>query len=172
VVDPWGGSFYVEWLTNEIAKKAWVLIEEIESLGGMAKAIETGIPKMRIEEAAARKQARIDSGQDIIVGVNAFKPEKETEIEILEVDNQKVRQQQINRLNQLKAERDKEQVQKCLDALTEAAKNNTGNLLALSIDAARARATLGEISFALEQVFGRYTAHIRSISGVYSKEIS
>jgi methylmalonyl-CoA mutase len=172
VVDPWGGSFYVEWLTNEIAKKAWVLIEEIESLGGMAKAIETGIPKMRIEEAAARKQARIDSGQDIIVGVNAFKPEKETEIEILEVDNQKVRQQQINRLNQLKAERDKEQVQKCLDALTEAAKNNNGNLLALSIDAARARATLGEISFALEQVFGRYTAHIRSISGVYSKEIS
>ena len=172
VVDPWGGSFYVEWLTNEIAQRAWTLIEEIESLGGMAKAIETGIPKMRIEEAAARKQARIDSGQDIIVGVNAYQSEQVTEIEILEVDNQKVREQQINRLNKLKNERDSNKVQMCLDALTEAAKNNSGNLLALSIDAARARATLGEISFALEKVFGRYTANIRSISGVYSKEIS
>ncbi|MFN5183106.1 MAG: methylmalonyl-CoA mutase [Bacteroidota bacterium] len=172
VVDPWGGSFYVESLTNDIAKRAWILIEEIESLGGMAKAIETGIPKMRIEEAAARKQARIDSGQDIIVGVNAYKPEEETEIEILEVDNQKVRNQQLERLKRVKSERNEVNVNKCLDDLTNAAKNNTGNLLELSIKAARERATLGEISYALEKVFGRYTANIRSISGVYSKEIS
>ena len=172
VVDPWGGSFYLESLTNDIAKRAWILIEEIESLGGMAKAIETGIPKMRIEEAAARKQARIDSGQDIIVGVNAYKPEEETEIEILEVDNQKVRNQQLERLKRVKSERNEVNVNKCLDDLTNAAKNNTGNLLELSIKAARERATLGEISYALEKVFGRYTANIRSISGVYSKEIS
>ncbi|MBL7896308.1 MAG: cobalamin-dependent protein, partial [Bacteroidia bacterium] len=151
---------------------AWALIQEVEELGGMAKAIETGIPKMRIEEAAARKQARIDSGKDIIVGVNAFKTDEKTNIEILEVDNTKVRQQQIERLNKLKAERNNAEVQKALAALTEAAKSGQGNLLALSIEAARVRATLGEISFALEQVYGRYKANIRSIAGVYSKEIS
>lgn len=172
VVDPWAGSYYVEHLTNEIAHKAWELIQEVEELGGMAKAIETGIPKMRIEEAAARKQARIDSGKDIIVGVNAFKTDEKTNIEILEVDNTKVRQQQIERLNKLKAERNNAEVQKALSALTEAAKSGKGNLLALSIEAARVRATLGEISFALEQVYGRYKANIRSIAGVYSKEIS
>jgi len=172
VVDPWAGSYYVEHLTNEIAHKAWALIQEVEELGGMAKAIETGIPKMRIEEAAARKQARIDSGKDIIVGVNAFKTDEKTNIEILEVDNTKVRQQQIERLNKLKAERNNAEVQKALAALTEAAKSGQGNLLALSIEAARVRATLGEISFALEQVYGRYKANIRSIAGVYSKEIS
>ncbi|MBN8692028.1 MAG: methylmalonyl-CoA mutase [Bacteroidetes bacterium] len=172
VVDPWAGSYYVEYLTNEIAHKAWALIQEVEELGGMAKAIETGIPKMRIEEAAARKQARIDSGKDIIVGVNAFKTDEKTNIEILEVDNTKVRQQQIERLNKLKAERNNAEVQKALAALTEAAKSGQGNLLALSIEAARVRATLGEISFALEQVYGRYKANIRSIAGVYSKEIS
>lgn len=172
VVDPWAGSYYVEHLTNEIAHKAWALIQEVEELGGMAKAIETGIPKMRIEEAAARKQARIDSGKDIIVGVNAFKTDEKTNIEILEVDNTKVRQQQIERLNKLKAERNNAEVQKALSALTEAAKSGKGNLLALSIEAARVRATLGEISFALEQVYGRYKANIRSIAGVYSKEIS
>lgn len=172
VVDPWGGSFYVEALTSEIAQRAWKLIEEIESLGGMAKAIETGIPKMRIEEAAARKQARIDSGQDIIVGVNAYRTEEETNIEILEVDNAKVRAQQIERLKKLKLERNNEEVQQCLDALTAAAQSGEGNLLELSIQAARARATLGEISSALEKVFGRYRASIRSIAGVYSKEIS
>lgn len=172
VVDPWAGSYYVEHLTNEIAHKAWALIQEVEELGGMAKAIETGIPKMRIEEAAARKQARIDSGKDIIVGVNAFKTDEKTNIEILEVDNTKVRQQQIERLNKLKAERNNAEVQKALASLTEAAKSGQGNLLALSIEAARVRATLGEISFALEQVYGRYKANIRSIAGVYSKEIS
>ena len=172
VVDPWGGSYYVESLTQQLAEKAWTLIEEIESLGGMAKAIETGIPKMRIEEAAARKQARIDSGQDIIVGVNAYQPQTETEIEILEVDNTKVREQQLQRLQKLKSGRDETKVQKALDNITQAAKDNSGNLLELSIEAARARASLGEISFALEKVFGRYKASIRSISGVYSKEIS
>lgn len=172
VVDPWAGSYYVEHLTAEIAHKAWALIQEVEELGGMAKAIETGIPKMRIEEAAARKQARIDSGKDIIVGVNAFKTDEKTNIEILEVDNTKVRLQQIERLNKLKSERNNAEVQKALSALTEAAKSGKGNLLALSIEAARVRATLGEISFALEQVYGRYKANIRSIAGVYSKEIS
>lgn len=172
VVDPWGGSFYVESLTNEIAQKAWTLIEEIESLGGMAKAIETGIPKMRIEEAAAKKQARIDSGQDIIIGVNAYKVNEESNLEIREVDNAKVRTQQLARLKKLKAERNNKEVEKCLNALTESAKNNSGNLLELSVNAARARATLGEISTALEKVFGRYKANIRSITGVYSKEIS
>lgn len=172
VVDPWAGSHYVEYLTNEITHKAWALIQEVEELGGMAKAIETGIPKMRIEEAAARKQARIDSGKDIIVGVNAFKTDEKTNIDILEVDNTKVRQQQIERLNKLKAERNNSEVQKALSALTEAAQTGKGNLLALSIEAAKERATLGEISFALEQVYGRYKANIRSIAGVYSKEIS
>ncbi len=172
VVDPWGGSYYVESLTHELAHKAWTLIEEVESLGGMAKAIETGIPKMRIEEAAARKQARIDSGKDIIVGVNSFKTDEKTTIEILDVDNTKVRNQQLDRLKKLKAERNDAEVKIALDALTDAAKNNTGNLLELAVNATRVRCTLGEISFALEKVFGRYKANIRSIAGVYSKEIS
>jgi methylmalonyl-CoA mutase len=172
VVDPWAGSYYVESLTHELAHKAWKLIEEVEELGGMAKAIETGIPKMRIEEAAARKQARIDSGKDVIVGVNAYKTNEKTTIEILEVDNTKVRRLQIERLNKLKAERNSAEVEKALTALTDAASEGTGNLLQLAINAAKVRATLGEISFALEKVYGRYQANIRSISGVYSKEIS
>ncbi|MBC7865037.1 MAG: methylmalonyl-CoA mutase, partial [Bacteroidia bacterium] len=172
VVDPWGGSFYLETLTNEIAQKAWLLIEEVEGLGGMAKAIETGIPKMRIEEAAARKQARIDSGLDIIVGVNSYRVDEESDLEIREVDNAKVRTQQIERLNKLKAERNNKKVEDALNALTEAAKTGKGNLLELSINAAKERATLGEISFALEKVYGRYKANIRSIAGIYSKEIS
>lgn len=172
VVDPWGGSYYVEYLTEQIAQKAWTLIEEVEKLGGMTKAIESGIPKMRIEEAAARKQARIDSGKDIIVGVNEFKTDEKTQIDILDVDNAKVRTQQIERLKKLKAERDNKKVEEALNALTEAAKSGKGNLLELSINAARVRASLGEISFALEKVFGRYQAVNRSIAGVYSKEIS
>ncbi len=172
VVDPWGGSYYVESLTNELAQKAWALIQEVEELGGMAKAIETGIPKMRIEEAAARKQARIDGGKDIIVGVNAFKTDEKTNIEVRDVDNTKVRSQQLERLKKLKAERNNAEVEKALGALTEAAKTGKGNLLELSIHAARVRASLGEISLALEKVYGRYKASIRSIAGVYSKEIS
>lgn len=172
VVDPWAGSYYVESLTHEIAHKAWALIEEVESLGGMAKAIETGIPKMRIEEAAARKQARIDSGKDIIVGVNSFKTDEKTNIEILDVDNTKVREQQLERLRKLKAERNDADVKTALDALTAAAENNSGNLLELAVNAARVRCSLGEISYALEKVYGRYKANIRSIAGVYSKEIS
>lgn len=172
VVDPWGGSYYVEYLTKELAKKAWSLIEEVESLGGMAKAIETGLPKMRIEEAAARKQARIDSGKDIIVGVNKYKLAEETPIEILEVDNQAVRLSQIQRLEQIKAVRDNDKVAKALEKITEAANTKQGNLLALAVDAARERATLGEISMALEKVYGRHKAIIRSISGVYSSEVT
>lgn len=171
-VDPWGGSYYVEYLTEQIAEKAWTLIEEVESLGGMAKAIETGVPKMRIEEAAAKKQARIDGGLDTIIGVNNYITDEKSDIEILEVDNTKVREQQLARLKQLKEERDNEAVLAALEALTEAAKTGQGNLLALAIDAARKRATLGEISYALEKIFGRYQARIRSISGVYSKEIA
>lgn len=167
-VDAWGGSYYIEYLTDQIAKKAWALIEEVEELGGMAKAIESGLPKMRIEEAAAKKQAKIDSGQDIIVGVNRYELEKEEPIEILEIDNAAVRQAQINRLEKLKAERNETKVQNKLKALADGAKNNTGNLLALAVDAARERATLGEISAALEQSFGRYKAVIKSISGIYS----
>ena len=177
-VDPWGGSYYVEKLTHDIAEKAWALIEEVEELGGMTKAIEAGIPKLRIEEAAARKQARIDSGQDIIVGVNKYRLEKEDPITTLEVDNQTVRLSQIERLNRVKAERNSEMVLQALANLTEAAKNiinsdrgSNENLLALSIEAARGRATLGEISDALEVAFGRYKAQIKSFSGVYSKEI-
>lgn len=172
VVDPWGGSHYVETLTHEIAEKAWALIQEVEELGGMAKAIETGIPKMRIEEAAARKQARIDSGKDVIVGVNNYTTDEKSNIEILDVDNAKVRTQQVERLKKLKAERNNSEVENALNALTEAAKSGKGNLLELSINAARKRATLGEISYALEKVYGRYQAKIRSIAGVYSKEIS
>lgn len=170
-VDPWAGSYYVENLTQEIAQKAWALIEEVEELGGMTKAIEAGIPKLRIEEAAARKQARIDSGQDIIVGVNQYRLEKEDPLHILEVDNQTVRKQQIDRLNQIKATRDNQKVQEALAALTTSAKTDEGNLLALAIEAAKLRATLGEISDALESVFGRFKAQIQSVSGVYSKEI-
>ena len=170
-VDPWAGSYYVESLTDEIAKKAWALIEEVEELGGMTKAIEEGIPKLRIEEAAARKQARIDSGQDIIVGVNKYRLEKEDPLHILDVDNQMVRRQQIERLEQIKATRNAEIVKECLEKLTASAKSGEGNLLELAVDAARNRATLGEISDALESVFGRYKAQIKSFSGVYSKEI-
>lgn len=170
-VDPWAGSYYVESLTHEIAQKAWALIEEVEELGGMTKAIEAGIPKLRIEEAAARKQARIDSGQDIIVGVNKYRLEKEDPLHILEVDNQTVRKQQIERLDHIKATRNTAKVQECLAKLTECAKTGQGNLLELAVDAARNRATLGEISDALESVFGRYKAQIKSFSGVYSKEI-
>lgn len=170
-VDPWAGSYYVESLTAEIAEKAWALIEEVEELGGMTKAIEAGIPKLRIEEAAARKQAHIDSGQDIIVGVNKYRLEKEDPLHILDVDNQMVRKQQIQRLEQIKASRDNEKVKACLSKLTDSAKNGGDNLLSLAVEAARNRATLGEISDALESVFGRYKAQIRSFSGVYSKEI-
>lgn len=169
-VDPMGGSYYVEKMTDELVKKAWVLIAEVESLGGMAKAIETGIPKMRIEEAAARKQARIDSNKDIIVGVNRYQLEKEDLIEILEVDNTKVRQAQIERLNQLRSERNQIEVETVLAELEEAARNNTGNLLEIAVRCAKAKASLGEISIAMEKSFGRYQATIRSINGVYSSE--
>ena len=169
-VDPWGGSYYVEYLTQEIAHKAWELIQEIERLGGMAKAIETGLPKMRIEEAAARKQARIDAKKDIIVGVNKYRLDKEDPIDILEVDNTAVREAQLRRLNEVKTGRDQAAVDTALSNITEAVKNNTGNLLELSIEAAKVRATLGEISYAIEKVSGRYKAFIRSISGIYSSE--
>ncbi len=168
-VDPWGGSYYVEWLTNELVEKAWGHIQEIESLGGMAKAIETGVPKMRIEEAAAKKQARIDAGRDIIVGVNRYGTDEKSEMDILEVDNAKVRQSQIERLKQTRANRDEAACQQALLALEKGARGS-GNLLALAVDAARKRATLGEISDAMERVFGRYQAEIKSISGVYSAE--
>ncbi|KAB8155241.1 methylmalonyl-CoA mutase [Kordia sp. TARA_039_SRF] len=170
-VDPWAGSYYVEKLTHEIAHKAMKLIEEVEELGGMTKAIEAGIPKMRIEEAAARKQARIDSGQDVIVGVNKYRLKKEDPLHILEVDNQTVRNAQLKRLDELKKNRNASEVKEALAKLTAAAKSGAENLLALAVDAARKRATLGEISDALEAVFGRYKAQIKSFSGVYSKEI-
>ena len=169
--DPWAGSYYLETLTHEIAQKAWSLLEEVEDLGGMTKAIEAGIPKMRIEEAAARKQARIDSSQDIIVGVNKYRLEEEDPIQTLEVDNQTVRAQQIARLKSIKTHRNTNKVNAALAKLTEAARLGNQNLLALAIEAARERATLGEISDALEVVFGRYKAQIKSFSGVYSKEI-
>jgi len=169
-LDPWAGSYFIESLTDQIAQQAWKHIEEIEELGGMAKAIETGIPKMRIEEAAARKQARIDTGKDQIIGVNSCRLEKEDPIEILEVDNSAVREAQIGHIKKLKKERNSEEVEKALEALTKAAETGKGNLLALSVDAARKMATLGEISYALEKVYGRYKAVIRSISGVYSSE--
>jgi methylmalonyl-CoA mutase len=168
VVDPLGGSYYIETLTNELAEKAWELIEEVEKLGGMTKAIESGIPKMRIEQAAAAKQARIDSGKDVIVGVNKYQTTDKPDFDILEVNNQTVRTEQLERLATLKAERNTFDVEVALTALTSAAQSGTGNLLELAIDAARKRATLGEISFALEKAFGRYKATIKSISGVYS----
>ena len=172
VVDPWGGSYYVEALTDELIKRAWGHIQEVEKLGGMAKAIETGLPKMRIEEAAARRQARIDSGRENIVGLNYMQLEHEDAIDILEVDNTAVREAQIARLNKLRANRDNEKVQQCLDAITKSVETEEGNLLELAVEAARARASLGEISMAVEKVCGRHKAVIRSISGVYSKESS
>lgn len=200
VVDPWGGSYYVEYLTKELVEKAWALIEEVEALGGMTKAIETGLPKMRIEEAAARKQARIDSGKDIIVGVNKYKTDTETIIDVLDIDNQEVRRKQIEKLEKVKAERNETEVQAILDKITRnAAPRSDGrpapdggaitsrepsvppsgvrgleaeNLLSLAVDAARKRATLGEISYAMEKVAGRHKAVIRSISGVYQAEVS
>ena len=170
-VDPWAGSYYVEKLTAEIAEKAWSHIEEVEALGGMTKAIKSGVPKLRIEAAAARKQARIDSGQDTIVGVNKFKLENEDALQILEVDNELVRDQQLERLNHTKAQRDSEKVKDVLEKLTKAAANGSENLLVLAVEAARYRATLGEISDALEKEFGRHKAEIKTFSGVYSKEI-
>ncbi|MEX2478984.1 MAG: methylmalonyl-CoA mutase [Gracilimonas sp.] len=170
-VDPWAGSYYVEYLTDKIARRAWTLIGEVEELGGMAKAIETGLPKMRIEEAAARKQARIDSAKDTIVGINKYQTDEKSEIDILEVDNEKVRRSQIERINKIKAGRNDEAVQQALDKLTKCAESGDGNLLALAVDAARERATLGEISDAMEEAFGRYKATIKSISGVYSSEL-
>ncbi|MBO7281172.1 MAG: methylmalonyl-CoA mutase [Bacteroidaceae bacterium] len=170
VIDPWGGSYYIESLTQEIADKAWKLIQEIEELGGMAKAIETGIPKMRIEEAAARTQARIDSGRQIIVGTNAYRLEKEEPIDILEVDNTTVRKEQLDVLERNRAKRDEEAVKASLAKLTECARSGEGNLLECAVEAAGLRATLGEISDACEEVAGRYKAIIRTISGVYSTE--
>ena len=170
-VDPWGGSYYVEYLTDHLVKRARILMDEVASYGGMVKAIEAGIPKMRIEEAAARKQARIDSGADKIIGVNLYRPEKDEEIDILEVDNQQVRRSQIERLDKVKASRNNDLVQELLGQLTQAAKDGQTNLLDLAVQAARARATLGEISAALEKVFGRYKASIKAISGVYSSEL-
>src|SRR6056297_18459 len=176
-VDPWAGSYYVETLTKQLADKAWELMEEVEDLGGMTKAIEAGIPKMRIEEAAARKQARLDSGQDVLVGVNKYRLEQEDALQILEVDNQAVRKQQVERLKTIKEDRDTKAVATCLQKVTHAAKNKMSgsgaadNLLALAVEAARARATLGEISDALEVAFGRHKAEIKSFTGVYSKAI-
>ncbi len=170
VIDPWGGSYFVEALTQALMKRAWAHIQEVEGLGGMAKAIETGLPKLRIEEAAARRQARIDSGKEAIVGVNIFRLEKTEKLDVREVDNTAVRQSQIQRLQKIRAERDSARVQAALDALTQAAESNTGNLLALAVDAARVRATLGEISYALEKVYRRHKAVIRTVSGVYQSE--
>ncbi len=170
VIDPWGGSYYVEALTQALMERAWTHINEVEGLGGMAKAIETGLPKLRIEEAATRRQAHIDSGAEVIIGVNALRLEKAEKLDVLEVDNTAVRQSQISRLQKLRAERDNEKVKAALDALTQAAESGQGNLLGLAVDAARARASLGEISFALEKVFKRHKAVIRSVSGVYQAE--
>ena len=169
-VDPWAGSYYVESLTQELVDKAWALIEEVEKLGGMAKAIETGIPKMRIEEAAARTQARIDSGVQAIIGVNRYRLEQEDPIDILDIDNTEVRKQQVERLSMLRANRDNAAVEKALNAITRCVETGEGNLLELSVEAARVRASLGEISDACEKVVGRYNAIIRTISGVYSAE--
>jgi methylmalonyl-CoA mutase len=171
-IDPWGGSYYVESLTHELAQKAWALIQEVEELGGMTKAIETGLPKMRIEEAAARKQARIDSGKDVIVGVNRYRTDEKADIDLLEVDNAAVRNLQISRLEKIRAERNAQAVDEALAAITRCAQTGEGNLLALAVEAARHRATLGEISLAMENVFGRHRAVIRSVSGVYAGEVS
>ncbi len=170
VIDPWGGSYYVEALTHALAQKAWGHIQEVEELGGMAKAIESGLPKMRIEEASARRQAHIDSGAETIVGTNKFRLEKEDPIDILEVDNAEVRRQQIERLKKLRAERNEDAVREALGAITHAAETGEGNLLDLSVKAAKVRASLGEISYAMEKVYGRHKAETRTISGVYSSE--
>lgn len=172
VIDPWGGSYYVEKLTNDLIEKAWTLIEEIEELGGMAKAIETGLPKMKIEEAAAKRQAQIDSRRESIIGVNKYRLAKEDPIDILDIDNTIVRQKQIDRINQMKEVRDQAEVNETLKAITDTARNGEGNLLALAVNAARARATIGEISDAIEVVSGRHKAVIRSVSGVYSSNFS
>ncbi len=171
VIDPWGGSHYVEFLTDQLVEKAWALIQEVEEMGGMAKAIEAGLPKMKIEEAAARKQARIDSGKDVIVGVNKYQVNEATDIDLLEVDNTAVRKSQLERLAKLKVERNTGAVEEALNALTESAKTGNGNLLDLAVDAARKRASLGEISMAMEKVFGRHKAVTQTISGVYSSEV-
>jgi methylmalonyl-CoA mutase len=171
IADPWGGSYYMERLTQELANKAWGHIQEVEELGGMAKAIEAGIPKLRIEEAAARTQARIDAGEQAVIGVNKYRPEQDRQIEVLKVDNSAVRQLQIDKLTRLKRERDPRALEEALRALTRAADRGNGNLLELAIDAARAKATVGEISLALEQVFGRHRAEIKAISGVYKREV-
>jgi methylmalonyl-CoA mutase len=170
VIDPWGGSYYVESLTHELLTKAWSHIEEVERLGGMTKAIEEGIPKLRIEEASARRQARIDSGKETIVGLNKYRLEKEDPLDILDIDNTAVRESQVKRLKELKASRDNAVCKAALAAITHCAQTGEGNLLALAVEAAKARATLGEISDAMETEFGRYKAKIRSISGVYAKE--
>ncbi|WP_297335472.1 methylmalonyl-CoA mutase [Algoriphagus sp.] len=171
VVDPWGGSYYVEYLTDQLVQRAWTLLEEVENLGGMAKAIEAGLPKLRIEEAAAKKQARIDGGKDIIVGVNRYKVDEDSEIEVREVDNQSVRESQIKRLENVKRTRNAQEVALRLEAITLAAKSRTGNLLELAVEAARKRATLGEISEAMEKAFGRHQAQTKSITGVYAAEV-
>ncbi|MBR6948115.1 MAG: cobalamin-dependent protein, partial [Muribaculaceae bacterium] len=170
VIDPWAGSYYVEALTNELVQKAWAHIEEIEKLGGMAKAIETGVPKMRIEEAAARTQARIDSGRQTIVGINKYALEKEAPIDILEIDNTEVRKEQVEGLEKLRANRDEAKVKADLAAITECVKTGKGNLLELAVEAAKDRASLGEISDACEEIVGRYKAVVKTISGVYSAE--
>lgn len=170
IIDPWGGSYYLEWLTDQLMRKAWGHIQEVEALGGMAKAIESGLPKMRIEEASARRQARIDSGKETIVGVNRFRPLTEEPIEILEVDNTVVRRQQVERLAELRRTRDAVAVERALAAITRCAETGEGNLLELAVEAAKVRATLGEISMAIEQVWGRHKAEVRTISGVYSAE--
>jgi methylmalonyl-CoA mutase len=171
IADPWGGSYFIERLTYELARKSWAHIEEVEALGGMAKAIEAGIPKLRIEEAAAKTQARIDAGVQSVIGVNKYPPADDAPIDVMRVDNTKVRAQQIDKLKRLKAERDPAALQEALDALTRAADRSNGNLLALAIDAARAKATVGEISAALEKVFGRHVASIKAITGVYKREV-
>ncbi len=171
VVDPWGGSFYVEYLTDQLVRRAWSLIEEVEKMGGMTKAIEAGLPKLRIEEAAAKKQARIDSGKDIIVGVNRYQVNQAADFDLLEVDNQSVRESQIQRLQEVKATRNEVEVELALKKITDTAQSGKGNLLELAVEAARKRATLGEISSAMEKVFGRHQAQTKSISGVYSMEM-
>src|SRR5579871_2113934 len=171
VADPWGGSYYVERLTHDLARRAWQHLREVEDLGGMTKAIQAGIPKLRIEEAAARTQARIDSGRQTVVGLNKYRPDREEAIEVLKVDNTAVREAQIASLKKLRAERDQDKVDATLRALTKAARSGSGNLLELTIDAARARATVGEISEALERVFGRYEAPVRAVRGVYASEV-
>ncbi|PZN48566.1 MAG: methylmalonyl-CoA mutase, partial [Proteobacteria bacterium] len=170
IIDPWGGSTYVERLTHDLAARAMSHIEEVESLGGMAAAVEKGIPKLRIEEAAARTQARIDAGEQVVVGVNAFRPEQDVEVDVLKIDNAEVRARQLSKLQQLKGTRNVAETERALEALTEAARSG-GNLLEFAIRAARVHATVGEISLALEKAFGRHVASVRTISGVYRKEL-